>query len=293
MTTLLTLNTGCSTIPLRERADSLFLIHDHLETYYDLKKPSERLLLPFVLTEISGLGMITDHRLLCVEDEKGYVYEYDVKSKEIINSIKFWSPGDFEGVELVNDKIYVLESDGDIFEMDYTDQDKAKATKYENKLNRGNDTEALGYDPVGKRLLIGCKGQEEIKGVDAKGKTVYAFDVTKKELIEEPFFELTAKDMESFFEANRDFDYEEERIKFKPSGIAYNPLDEYYYLLASVGQFLIVLDRSGEIQGTYPIPPYILGQPEGIAFSSDGEMYISSEGRGERGYIVRFSPIQK
>ncbi|MAE83474.1 MAG: hypothetical protein CMB80_12100 [Flammeovirgaceae bacterium] len=289
----ISISTGCSTIPLREKADSLFLITDNVDVYYDLKRPDAKYYLPYVLTEVSGLAMLKDTRILCVEDEGGRVYEYDLVTKKIINAITFSDPGDFEGVEIVNDTIYVLESDGDLYEFRYTTADYATPIKYENPLSRKNDTEGLGLNPKTGRLMISCKEEEDIKGVNAKGKTVYEFDLVTKELVKSPFYELTTKHMNDFFEANRAYDYDKDRIKFEPSGIAYNPIDGFFYLLASVGKMLIVLDDKGSIKATYPIAPRILSQPEGIVFDSKGNLLISSEGEGDRGYIIQFKPKHK
>lgn len=290
----ISLSTSCSSVPLREKADSLFLITDHVNVYYELKKPDAKHFLPYVLTEVSGLTLYNHTRILCVEDEGGRIYEYDLQTRKIVNAITFSDPGDFEGVEVINDTIYVLESDGDLYEFPYTTADIAKKPiKYENPLSRKNDTEGLGYNPLSGRLMISCKEEEDIKGINAMGKTVYEFDLLTKELIRQPKFELTAEQMDTFFEANRDYTYDKDRIKFEPSGIAYNPVDGYFYLLASVGKMLIVLNDTGAIMATYPIAPRILSQPEGIVFDNKGNLYISSEGEGDRGYIIQFKPRRK
>lgn len=286
-------NSGCSSASFRERADSLFLITDHVAIYYDLKHPEEKHFLPYVLSEVSGLSHLNPQTLLCVEDEGGRVYVYDLPSRKITHAITFSDPGDFEGVEYVNDTVYALESDGDIYEFRYTNKKEAKTKKYETALSSKNDTEGLGYDPHNHRLLIACKEEEDIKNINAKGKAIYAFDLTKKELIKKPVFEVSAGKMDDFFEANRDYKYDKDRIKFEPSAIAYNPLDGYYYLLAATGKMLVVLHPDGAIKATYPIAPRILSQPEGISFSPEGHLYISSEGEGDKGYIIRFSPLFK
>ncbi|REE05607.1 SdiA-regulated domain-containing protein [Marinoscillum furvescens] len=284
---------SCTPTSFRERADSLFLITDHVNVYYDLKRPEEKHFLPYVLSEVSGLTHLNASTVLCVEDEGGRVYVYDLDKREIVHAITFSDPGDFEGVEYVNDTVYALESDGDVYEFRYTSEKEAKTEKYETPLSTKNDTEGLGYDPTHHRLLIACKEEEDIKGVNAKGKTIYAFDLKKKKLIKEPIFEVSAGKMDDFFEANRDYKYDKDRIKFEPSAIALNPLDGYFYLLASTGKMLIVLSPEGDIKATYPIAPRILSQPEGISFSPEGHLYISSEGEGDKGYIIRFSPLFK
>ncbi len=286
--TLLGSGTSCNSNPFRERADSLFLITDKVSVYYDLKQPDDKHFLPYVLSEVSGLTVLDNDRLLCVEDETGRVYEYDLKKRKIVNAITFDRPGDYEGIELIDSTIYVLRSDGDLFVFNYTTENATQAKKIENKLSAKNDTEGLGFNPLSGRLLIACKEDEDIEGVKAKGKAVYEYDIKKETLIETPFFEIEKDDLVTFFETYRNFEYEKERIKFEPSGIAYNPVDKYYYVIASVGKLMVVLDNKGSIMATYPIAPRILHQPEGISFASNGDLYLSSEGEGDKGYILKF-----
>lgn len=77
-------------------------------------------------------------------------------------------------------------------------------------------------------------------------------------------------------------------IPFKPSGIAVHPKSNDIYIIGSVGKMMVVLNHTGEIKNLIPLNPKIFWQPEGICFSPDGDLYISSEGRGKAGYILKF-----
>lgn len=283
---------SCGTTSFGLRADSLFLMTQNSIITYNLKRPDEKHFLPYVLAEISGLSH-TGKSVLAVDDETGKIFEYDLKERKIIHSIEFAKPGDYEGVEMVDDNIYVLESDGDIYFFEYSGSKKANAEKIENKLSRDNDTEGLGYDPYLNRLLIVCKEKGEVDGNDAKGRSVYTYDLEKNKLSKNPFFSIRTKDLKKFWEEHKTFEYQQDRIKFKPSAIAYNPVEEAFYVLSSVGKLLIVVNRDGSIKATYPISPRVLSQPEGICFAPNGDMYISSEGEGDRGYIVKFTMQKK
>ena len=277
----------------RTRADSLFLRTQNLSVTYNLTTPATKFFLPYVLEEISGLGYKAGGNMLAVDDESGRVFEYDPIKRDIIHSMQFHSPDDFEGVEYVNDTIYVLKSDGDVFMFPYTDEKKVKPTKYENDLGSKNDTEGLGYDPINHQLLIACKEKGGINDKEAKGRTVYAFDLKTKKLIKKPRFVVSYKDLRAFWEAGTNVDIDLGRIKFKPSAIAVHPIDGSVYLMASNGKMIVVLDKAGSIIGSYPIYPILLGQPEGICFAENGDLYISSEGEGDRGYILKFEPQKK
>ncbi|MBC6411036.1 MAG: SdiA-regulated domain-containing protein [Ekhidna sp.] len=279
---------SCGNPNYRQRADDLFLMIDNQDYYYELKQPEKKYFLPYILEEISGIGWKEGNILFAVDDETGKVFEYSLEKEDIIHSITFYRGDDFEGVEPVDDHLYVLRSDGDLFKIKYTVDKKARPEKIETDLSKKNDTEGLGYDPERRWLLIACKEKPEIDDKDLDGRAFYAFDLEKKKLKKKPLFTIGLKELENFWESHTDHDYDRDRIKFKPSAIALHPISKNYYILSSVGKMVLITDRDGEIQASYPIAPGVLGQPEGITFASNGDMFISSEGEGDRGYILKF-----
>lgn len=286
-------NLSCGGPTVANTADSLFLINNASDYYYDLKRPTEKYFLPYVLSEVSGLTYLSPNKLMAVEDEGGRAYIYDLNIRDIIHSIKFWTPGDFEGVEVVNDEVFVLKSDGDIFRFDYTLEKEAVPEKIETPLGDDNDTEGLGYDVVTNSLLIACKEEGDTKENEVKGRAIYSYDLDKNKFEKKEFFNITTKGIKEFFEANKPRVYDEKKIKFKPSAIAYHPLEGTFYILASVGKLMIVVDKKGNILQTYPIMARVLNQPEGICFAPNGDMFISSEGEGDRGYILKYPRLKR
>ncbi|MEM6641766.1 MAG: SdiA-regulated domain-containing protein [Bacteroidota bacterium] len=284
---VLHLATSCGNTNFGQRADSLFLVVDDQKHFYDLKKPNEKYFLPYVLEEISGISW-KDGRILAVDDERGKVFEYDLSSREITHTMEFYKGDDFEGVEMVQEEIFVLRSDGDLFAFDYTSSKTTAARKIETALGKKNDTEGLGYDPASHQLLIACKEKGAIAESPIEGRAFYLFDLRKGQLLETPVFTIKPQDLKNFWELHRDFKYEEDRIKFKPAAISTHPISGDYYILSSVGKMIVVVNKSGKIRATYPIASRVLGQPEGLTFAPDGTMYISSEGEGDRAYILKF-----
>ncbi len=284
---------GCNQVSSRERAEDMFLVTSKTDIYYNLKEPSEKYFLPYVLSEISGLTMDDKGRLLTVEDEVGKVFIYDLKLKDIDYGITFGKSGDYEGIEVVGDQVFVLRSDGDLYRFRMTTDRKVNAEKIETPLGKANDTEGLGYFPEKNQLLIACKEEGGLKKDDTKSKTVYAYDLDTDDFKKKPRLSISKKDLKNFWEEHKEFQYDEKRIKFEPSGIAWHPIHEKFYVLASVGKLLVVLNRNGEIEATYPISPKLLSQPEGICFAPNGDMYISSEGEGDRGYILKYSMLRR
>ena len=289
---LISFSQSCTTTSFGQRADSLFLVTEPLEFTYNLKKPDQKYFLPYVLEEISGLTFREPNTLMAVDDESGKLYEFDPSLKKIVHSIEFYKSDDYEGVELVGNQLYVLKNDGDLFQFGYSESKKTKAEKFENELSSKNDAEGLGYDPELDVLLIACKEKPGINDKQITGRAFYKADRNTLELHKDPIFTISPEKLKLFWESHKDIAYDLNRIKFKPSAIATHPISGNYYILSSVGKMLIITNKNGDIQATYPIAPRILGQPEGLCFDQSGTMYISSEGEGDRGYILRFN-LQK
>lgn len=237
---------------------------------YDFENPTEKFELPNKLKEISGLSYYKNNQLVCVNDERGEIFIYDIQEKKIVEKIPFGKNGDYEGVEVVGDEVFVLKSDG-----------KLKGFKIGEAFEREIDCskpevieyEGLGYDPKSKYLLLVAK--ERTKDVDEK-KMIYAYDFDKKIL----FKHIAIPEEQVIDEANGK--------DFKPSGIAVHPKTGQTFVIASSGKKLLVLSEKGQKEALISLNPTIYQQPEGICFSPNGDLFISSEGKEGKGYILRF-----
>jgi len=241
---------------------------------YDLENPSEEYVLPKKLKEISGLSYFKNNQLVCVNDEEGKIFIYDLSKKEIVDKIPFGKDGDYEGVEVVGDEVFVLKSNG-----------KVKGFKiglpFEREIDCTNpdviEYEGLAYDPKTKHLLLAAK--ERVKDKDDK-KMIYAYDFEKKVL----FKNIGIPEEQVTDEANGK--------EFKPSGIAVHPKTGQIFIIASSGKKLLVLAEDGHKEALISLNPKTFRQPEGICFSPEGDLFISSEGKDDDGYILKFS-LQK
>ena len=242
---------------------------------YDFENPSEKYDLPDKLKEISGLSYYKKNQLVCVNDEQGKIFIYDLNKKKIIDKIPFGKDGDYEGVEVVGDEVFVLKSDG-----------KLKGFKIGEAFEREIDCsepevleyEGLGYDPKSKYLLLVAK--ERKKDVDDK-KMIYAYDFDRKIL----FKHIAIPEEQVKDEANGK--------DFKPSGIAVHPQTGQVFIIASSGKKLLVLSGKGQKEALISLNPNVFEQPEGICFSPDGQLFIASEGKKGEGYILSFAESVK
>jgi hypothetical protein len=269
---------------------------------YELGRPDQRFSMPPSLKEISGISWIGKGMLACNEDENGTIYIYSLEEKVVIDSRKFGKDGDYEDIAVVSSTAYVLLSKGDIFRVKDFQQDDFKVKRYKTDLSKKNDAEGLAYDSSESRLLIALKGSPAVdKEKPFKGyRAVYAFDLETKQLGKDPVYLVDLRRIESYRDQGNftQFSSKLARIlgitdpygNFRPSGIAIHPLTDDIYIISSVGKLLVVLDREGLVLGVQALDPVLYKQPEGICFSPGGDLYISSEGRGGKGYILKFKP---
>ena len=257
---------------------------------YNLTKPEEKYLMPGELDEISGISWYGSGLLACVEDENGVIYLYDLQQKRVVRRIRFAGSGDYEDVAVIKQNAYVLRSDGTLFLRSMADLPSDGQTdltmQFRTPLTSANDVEGLGYDAKRNRLLIACKEKQALSGQQVEGKALYEFDPDLRRLEETPLYQISWPAAGE--KASGKKKEGEKKENFKPSGVAFHPVSHQIYLLASVGQRLIVLHPNGSLAGTVRLEPRLFRQPEGISFAPDGTLYIASEGRDGSGYILRF-----
>jgi uncharacterized protein YjiK len=254
---------------------------------YNLKAPTSRWDLPRELEEISGLSYFQKNKLACVQDEHGDLFIYDLRKKEIVRKEKFGPDGDYEGVEVVKDTVFVLRSDGDVFYFQLKNRDIGEVFKIKTDLSKSNDTEGLGFQIEYQEILIACKEAPGTKKINIeKSRTVYRITNDDKIFKKKPRYIIDGKAYAKMLE-NRGFSKKKHR-PFKPSGIAVHPKSGHIFVIGTVGKMMIVLNSDSEIVDLIPLDPSVFWQPEGICFSPNGDLFISSEGRGRRGYILKF-----
>lgn len=255
------------------------------EFAYDLLNPSKKYFMGYSLEEISGLSYVSNDLLACIQDESGKLYLYNTKKKTITRRVKFHKGGDYEGIEILDQVAYVIKSNGDLFRIPLNQGDKPKVDKIDTPFTSKNNIEGLGFDPKSGNLLIACKNNVGLGNKKLAGKAVYSYHPTLETVNKTALLTINKKDLKMFA---KKMNHEDRKLNIEPSAIALHPIEDNFYILASSGKSLIVLNRKNEIIEFIKLKPAIFHQPEGICFSPRGTLYISSEGDGEDGYILKF-----
>lgn len=267
-----------------------------------LDRPDARYYLPAYLEEISGLSWYRKDKLACIQDEKANVYILELGEDLEISKHDFGKDGDYEDITITGNTAYVLRNDGRIFRIKNLQKKELKVKTFKTPLAEKNNTEGIAFDSLTNSLLIACKGSPSIeKGNPYKGsRAIYCFDLDSKELEKEPVFLIDLSKLESYRDRGtfnrfslklaKKLGMVESETSFQPSGIAIHPINGNIYIIASIGKLLLVMDREGKILDIRDLDAKLFRQPEGICFSPSGDLYISSEGQGGRGYILKFKP---
>ncbi|MBN1409854.1 MAG: hypothetical protein JW969_03355 [Spirochaetales bacterium] len=242
--------------------------------FYDFNTPYKVITLPAALQEISGVTAIDADTIACVQDEKGFIYVYDLKAQKVREEIKFHGKGDYEGIALAGPDMYVLESSGTLYRV----SDYALGNPETQKIDTGIttiDNEGLCFQPGKHELYISSKTELEKKS--KKRHYVYRYDIKKWKMEKKPFLSIEAEKLEKDAK-KKEIKIPKGGLKFVPSDIAVHPATEYVYVLSSVEHLIYVFSRKGNLRDIHPLDKRIFNQPEGLCFLPDNTLVITNEG---------------
>lgn len=235
-------------------------------------------LLPKELLEVSGIAWLDTDRFLCVQDEMGTVFIFNVQLNKIEEEIPFGPKGDYEGIALVGSTVYILRSDGDLFGIENYTSKERKVKMYETGLKKKQDSESLAYDKKNDRLLI---AEKETGSKDSDYKGIYSFDLKTKKLVPEPVYKIDLT--HEIFGKTKG----KTKNSISPSDININPSTGDIYILEGTKPKLLIMSAAGKLIKLYDLKKGDFPQPEGLTFSPDGKLYISNEGGDKEGNILQ------
>ncbi len=239
---------------------------------YRFDQPVARFELPEALREISALTVLDAEHVGAVQDEEGSLYIIEIATGRVSAVVPFGPPGDYEGVELAEGRLFVLRADGAILELEgWTSGRETTARVYETGLGaRACDGEGLGYDATRQQLLISCKAETDGRN------PVYGFSLATNTVTDAPVLQLDPNVIPG-------------RKKLAPSALAVHPITGHTVFISSKRDALVSIDASGAVVGTWDLSPARLPQPEGLTFLPNGDALVSSEGKSGPGLLVRFA----
>lgn len=230
-------------------------------------------ILPDKLHEISGLFYLPDGRMAAINDEEAEIFFLDFnKDSEDMESIVFGKKSDYEELVKVNNDFWVMESNGDLYQVSGPDQ----VNKFQTKEIKKTEFEAMYHDQSNNRLVLITKDHKEAD----RAILAYAFDLGTHQFNGTPIYEISMREL--FYQLK------DNSAQCKPSGAAIHPITKKVFIVASVGKVLLQCSLDGKVEKAYKINPVKFQQPEGITFAPNGDMYISNEAAQGKATVLKF-----
>lgn len=262
-------------------------------TDYNLSTPDSYFVLPKILHEISGQTYIDSTSFASIQDNNGILFIYDILNNRIKNESPFSDNGDYEDIARVDSTIFILRSDGKLFEISDFRIKHFVLTTFKTGIPC-EECEGLCYDSKNDRLLISCKGKILKKGYSNK-TGIYSFDLKTRKLSAEPVLLFDIRKVRKLVASNK-FELSKKlkkemspEITFKISAISLHPLTGELYVLSSIDKMMYVVDKKGVITNIESLDPKLFNQAEGLLFFPNGDMLISNEGADKKPTLLRFN----
>src|SRR5262249_19779775 len=123
-------------------------------------KPIARWMLPNALREISGITLTRDGRLLAHGDENAEISEIDYK-RGVINKTFLLGDkvirDDFEGITTVDDRYFMMTSDGKLYEFrEGSNKAQVAFAVHDAHLGKECELEGVAYDRAINALVMPC-----------------------------------------------------------------------------------------------------------------------------------------
>jgi uncharacterized protein YjiK len=250
------------------------------DTVTDAGVAIARWVLPQQLREISGLALTPDGRVLAHGDEDGQVWEIDYRRGVLVKQFSLGErrvKGDFEGITIANGAVFMLASNGKLYEFREGANGAHVAYKiHDTGLKAECEFEGVAFDPAINALLLACKHVHDKQIKDAiviyrwsLGASDSASRLTRMIV---PVDSVLAKNGWK---------------NLNPSDITIDPLTGNYVIIASLEKALISITPAGALVFVRPLPASH-PQPEGVAITKDGILLVSDEGGQGSGIITLY-----
>ncbi len=242
-------------------------------------------IMPSQLREISGLVLTPDGRILTHDDEVSRIYVIDPRRGILLKQFTLGTGirGDFESIAIAGNDIYLLESDGVLYQ--FQEGEDGAGIPYsvvDLHLKKQCEFESMVFQADSNWLVMPCKNAKD-KTLD-HNLVIYRWKISgppasRLSMITIPFAQLVG--------ANK-------WKSLHPSDITIDPVSGNYVMITSHEKALIELTRAGDLVRAEPLPAGH-NQPEGVSITKDSILMISDEATRSPAAITlyRWHPSQK
>lgn len=233
--------------------------------------------LPDKLNEISGLAVTPDGRLLAVADEAAIVYELDYEQGKLVKAFALGKPtlrGDFEGIALARGRVWLVTSNGLIYESaEGVDGERVAYEVHRTTAGRACEIEGLAQWRAEGLLLLLCKDLRRESELD--GLAIFAWSMAERQLLPERTVALPDRRIVNELRDRR----------LRPSGIALDERSGNILIVAARPRAVIEITSDGTFVAAAELPARHR-QSEGIEILQDGRLLIADEGGGHKARLA-------
>lgn len=235
---------------------------------YNFYQPDSIYEMPDILREISGITRSDHNSVYAIQDELGVIFEYNFDQRKITQTIRFTDVGDFEDIARMDDLLYVLRSDGNIF----VNNLKTKTLAFERMIQTNSlDIEGLFYQ--NDSLYLVCKGPSFDK--PESSRMIYKTSANRF-IKPTPYLEIKIPELRKYISEHYP-EINSVNLQFNPSAIARHPITGSLFILSAEDQ-MISIYQNKKLINVIPLSPEVYYKPEGLEFHENGDLLISTEG---------------
>jgi uncharacterized protein YjiK len=251
---------------------------------YDLDgAPSARIELPLELAEVSGLAFTEDGRLLAHGDERAVIYQIDFPSGKVVKRFAIGDAGgplfgDFEDIQVVGDRVFLVTSAGVLVEArEGRDGETVPVARRTRGLGGACEVEGLSWDQASSSMLLLCKQAQGKRWKDQL--VILAVNPSTGEFEREPRITVSQADLERATGVKR----------FLGSGMVRDPRRGSWILVSGPAHAYAEIDTAGKVLAGGQLHSKRHRQPEGIAIAPDHTLLISDEAAGGKATITGYA----
>jgi hypothetical protein len=243
--------------------------------------PAAQFYLPEGLREISGLAVASNNTVYAHDDNYAIVYEVDLNLKRAVKAFALGKPtvkGDFEDIAVRNGYVYLLTSDGRLYEAPVGENRKrVRYNAYDTGVGTHCETEGLVNGAAEGEFLILCKKAHETEFKDRL--VIYNWNLHDRTPVATPWLNVSLDGLvEKLDQAN-----------FHPSAFAWRHDRGTLIIVSAKGHSAIEIDQQGRLVDRIKIDKVEHPQPEGLTLMPDGRLVLSDEGSPGLGKITIYN----
>lgn len=249
---------------------------------YLSKAPARQFFLPQGLDEISGLAVASSDSVYAHNDENGIVYEIELGTGKVVRAFALGKPtakGDFEDIAVRGGYVYLLTSDGRVFEAPLGEHRKRVLYNvYDTGVGVHCETEGLATGPKDDDLLILCKQPHDAALKDHL--VMYLWSVHDRSPVASPWLNVPLDGLVAPLQ----------QANFHPSAFYWRRERGTFVIISAKSHAAIEIDQQGRLIDRVKLDKQDHPQPEGLTMMPDGRLILSDEGARGHAKISIYAP---